>query len=147
MVAVIQRVKASWVKRDDEEIAKIAKGLNILLGVVKGDRREDGEKLAKKIVNMRIFPNEEGKMDRSVLDIGGEILVVSQFTLAGVVKRGNRPDFSDAMPATEARRLYEEFIAALTKYLFVQKGEFGAMMEVGIINDGPVTLVIDSKKL
>jgi D-tyrosyl-tRNA(Tyr) deacylase len=135
------------VKIEGEEIAHIGKGLNILLGVMDEDDEEDIAKLVKKIVNLRIFPNEAGKFDRSLLDVGGEALVVSQFTLAANVKRGNRPDFTRAMEPKRAKELYEAFIAELAKKVSVQTGRFGAMMEVGIVNDGPVTIIIDSKKL
>ncbi len=147
MKAFIQRVKSSWVKVEDKEIARIGKGYNILLGVMQGDNELDIEKLIKKIINLRIFPNELGKFDKNVVQVGGEILVVSQFTLAAKCKRGNRPDFTEAMPPQEAKRLYEEFVTKLSSYIAVQTGEFGAMMEVGIINDGPVTIGLDSKEL
>jgi len=118
-----------------------------LLGVMHDDSEADIPKLVKKIVNLRIFPNEAGRFDRSLLDIGGEALVVSQFTLAANVKRGNRPDFTQAMEPKRAEELYEAFVKELAKKVPVQTGQFGAMMEVGIINDGPVTIVVDSKKL
>ena len=147
MRALLQRVKSSWVKIDEKEVARIAIGYNILLGVMHDDNEQDIEKLIKKIINLRIFPNEEGKFDKNIVQVGGEILVVSQFTLAANCKRGNRPDFTQAMPPKEAKRLYEEFVTKLAKHIKVQTGEFGAMMEVGIINDGPVTIVLDSKEL
>ena len=147
MVALLQRVSASWVRIDGKEIARIGQGLSILLGVIQEDSEEDIAKLVKKIVNMRIFPNEAGKFDKSILQIGGEALVVSQFTLAANIKRGNRPDFSAAMPPAEAKRLYDKFVAALREHIPVQTGEFGAMMEVGIINDGPVTIIADSREI
>ena len=147
MVALLQRVHESWVKVDGQEIGRIGKGLNILLGVMHDDSEADIPKLVKKIVNLRIFPNEAGRFDRSLLDIGGEALVVSQFTLAANVKRGNRPDFTQAMEPKRAEELYEAFVKELAKKVPVQTGQFGAMMEVGIINDGPVTIVVDSKKL
>ncbi len=147
MVAVIQRVIGSWVEVEGKEIARIAKGYNILLGVIEGDTDEDIEKLVKKIVNLRIFPNEKGKFDKNILQIQGEALVVSQFTLAGKIKKGNRPDFSAAMKPNEAKKLYEKFVERLGEHIPVQTGEFGAMMEVGIINDGPVTIIANSKEL
>ncbi|BAF69187.1 D-aminoacyl-tRNA deacylase [Nitratiruptor sp. SB155-2] len=147
MVALIQRVKESWVKIDGTEIAKIGKGYNILLGVMKEDTTKDIEKLIKKIVKLRLFPNESGKMDKNILEVKGSVLVVSQFTLAGNAKKGNRPDFTAAMPPKEAKELYDHFCQKLSLHLPVQTGLFGAMMEVGIINDGPVTLILDSKKL
>ncbi len=147
MVALIQRVTSSWVKVDNKEIARIGRGYNILLGVVQGDSETDIQKLVKKIVHLRLFPNEGGKMDRNILEVGGEILVVSQFTLAANIKRGNRPDFTAAKEPKEAKRLYDLFCDELSRYLPVYRGEFGAMMEVGIINDGPVTIIADSQKL
>ena len=147
MRAVLQRVQQSWVDIDGKRVAKTDKGYNILLGVMEGDTQEDIKKLANKILNLRIFPNEDGKMDRNILQIGGEILVVSQFTLAANIKKGNRPDFTKAMRPQEAKKIYEAFVQYLQTFLPVQTGEFGAMMEVGIINDGPVTIVMDSKEL
>ncbi|BCD67207.1 D-aminoacyl-tRNA deacylase [Nitratiruptor sp. YY09-18] len=147
MIALIQRVTESWVKVENKEIAHIQKGLNILLGVMANDTDEDIEKLVKKILNLRIFPNEKGRFDKNILQVGGEILVVSQFTLAGNIRRGNRPDFSNAMEPVRAKELYALFCEELARHVPVQKGAFGAMMEVGIINDGPVTIIADSKKL
>jgi len=147
MTALIQRVTSSYVKVDDKEIASIAKGYNILLGVIKEDTEADVEKLVNKIVKLRIFPNEAGKMDRSIVDVGGEVLVVSQFTLAANLKRGTRPDFNGAMKPDEAKRLYEVFKEKLSVFVPVESGAFGAMMEVGIVNDGPVTIIADSRML
>ncbi len=147
MVAIIQRVSNSCVKVDNKEIAKISKGFNILLGVLKGDTKEDISKLIKKIVNLRVFANECGKMDLSIAEVGGEALVVSQFTLAANVKKGKRPSFDRAMPPKEAKELYEEFCSELEKFIPTKRGVFGAMMEVEIINDGPVTFILDSRKL
>ncbi|SMC08747.1 D-aminoacyl-tRNA deacylase [Nitratiruptor tergarcus] len=147
MIALIQRVTASWVKVENKEIARIGKGYNILLGVMEDDTDEDIQKLVKKICNLRIFPDENMKFDKNILQVRGEILVISQFTLAGNIERGNRPDFSAAMEPKRAKELYEQFCKELAKKVPVQKGEFGAMMEVGIINDGPVTIIADSKKL
>ncbi len=147
MIALLQRVRESWVRIDGIEVARIGRGLNILLGVMQGDTSEDIEKLVRKIINMRIFPNDAGKFDKNILQIDGEALVVSQFTLAANIKKGNRPDFTAAMPPTEAERLYEEFVAVLRRHIPVQTGRFGAMMEVGIINDGPVTIIADSRQL
>ena len=147
MTALIQRVTSSYVKVDDKEIASIGKGYNVLLGVMKEDTEADVEKLVNKIVKLRIFPNEAGKMDRSIVDVGGEVLVVSQFTLAANLKRGTRPDFNGAMKPDEAKRLYEVFQERLSEFVPVQSGVFGAMMEVGIVNDGPVTIIADSRTL
>jgi len=147
MTVLIQRVSRSYVKVDDKEIASIGKGYNILLGVMKEDTEVDVEKLVNKIVKLRIFPNEAGKMDRSIVDVEGEVIVVSQFTLAANLKRGTRPDFNGAMKPDEAKRLYEVFKEKLSVFVPVQSGEFGAMMEVGIVNDGPVTIIADSRTL
>ncbi|NPA82332.1 MAG: D-tyrosyl-tRNA(Tyr) deacylase [Epsilonproteobacteria bacterium] len=147
MIALLQRVKSSSVKVDQKEVSKIGKGINILLGVLKEDSEEDIKKLVNKIVNLRIFSDEEGKMNLSVLDVKGEILVVSQFTLAADVRKGRRPSFDNAMNPKEAKRLYEAFCSSLEEFLSVKRGIFGAMMEVEIINDGPVTFILDSKAL
>jgi len=114
---------------------------------MKEDSEEDVQKLLNKIVKLRIFPNEAGKMDRSIVDVGGEVLVVSQFTLAASLKRGTRPDFNGAMRPDEAERLYEVFNEKLAAFVPVQSGAFGEMMEVGIVNDGPVTIIADSRTL
>ena len=148
MIALIQRVKHSSVRIGDETVAQIGSGLNILLGVLKDDDETDIEKLVNKIPHLRIFADEEGKMNRSLLDVGGEALVVSQFTLAGDVRKGRRPSFDAAMPPQEAKALYEGFCEALeNRGVPVRTGVFGAMMEVEILNDGPVTFIFDSKEL
>ena len=147
MIALVQRVSRSSVVIDGKEIAHIGRGYNILLGVLKGDNTEDIEKLIPKLIHLRIFADEAGKMNRSILDIGGEALVVSQFTLAGSVKKGRRPSFDKAMPPEEAKRLYTLFCEGLGRHIPVQRGEFGAMMDVEIHNDGPVTFIVDSKVL
>jgi len=146
MIALVQRVKRSSVKVDEKLINKIDKGLNILLGVSNDDNEKDIDKLVKKILNLRIFNDENRKMNLSIKDIKGEILVISQFTLVGSVKKGNRPSFDRAMEPKEAKRLYEIFCEKLGKEVDVKTGIFGAMMEVEIINDGPVTFIIDSKE-
>ncbi len=147
MIALIQRVRNSYVTIDGEEIARIGAGITLLLGILKGDTPSDIDKLIKKIPHLRIFADERGKMNRSLVEIGGEALVVSQFTLAGDVKRGRRPSFDEAMPPKEAERLYERFCDELAAFVPVERGRFGAMMEVGIVNDGPVTFIVDSRKL
>ena len=149
MRAVLQRVNSSRVEVNGKVVGSIGKGLNILLGVKKGDTYEDLKKLAKKAVNLRIFENEEGKFHFSLLDVKGEALVVSQFTLYANTKKGKRPSFEEAEEPARAKELYEAFIEEL-KALGVPKvesGIFGAMMEVYIQNWGPVTLVLDSEKL
>lgn len=147
MRAVLQRVKASWVLVDGKEVARIGEGLNILLGVGKGDTEEDVKKLIQKIVNLRIFEDERGKFQYSLLDVKGSALVVSQFTLYADVKKGRRPSFEQAEEPNRAKELYEEFVRELSKLVEVQTGIFGAMMEVHIVNWGPVTIILDSKEL
>lgn len=147
MIALLQRVKRSSVSVEGVEIASIHQGYNILLGIVKDDTIEDINKLINKIVHLRVFPDDNDKMNLSILDIEGEALVVSQFTLAASIKRGRRPSYDNAMPPQEAKSLYNIFCKELQKYITVSTGEFGAMMEVDILNDGPVTIIIDSKEL
>ena len=148
MRAVVQRVKESKVIVDGKVVGQIGKGLNILLGVGKGDTEEDVKKLAKKILNLRIFENEEGKFHYSLLDIGGEVLVISQFTLYANVKKGRRPSFEEAEEPKRAKELYEKFVEEVKSYgVKVETGIFGAMMEVYILNWGPVTIIVDSKEL
>ena len=148
MIAVVQRVSSSSVKVNDEVVGSIGKGLNILLGVKKGDNHEDMEKLVKKIVNLRIFSDENGKMNLSLLDVKGDALIISQFTLAGNIKKGRRPSFDESQVPEVANKFYEEFVQAVASYgVRTQTGKFGAMMDVEIHNDGPVTFIIDSKEL
>ncbi|WP_200762942.1 D-aminoacyl-tRNA deacylase [Nitrosophilus alvini] len=147
MIALLQRVKRSSVTVNGREIAKIGKGINILLGVLKEDSEDDIHKLVDKIVNLRIFSDSEGKMNLSIRDVGGEALIISQFTLAGSVKKGRRPSFDKAMEPGRAKELYEKFCENIGEYIAVKQGVFGAMMEVEILNDGPVTFIIDSKEL
>ncbi len=148
MRAVVQKVKHAEVRVEGQVTGKIEKGLMILLGVGHGDDRKDLEYLADKIANLRIFEDQEGKMNLSVLDVGGSLLVVSQFTLYGDCRKGKRPSYSDAARPEEAQRLYEEFVMCLhDKYdIKVETGVFQAMMDVDFINEGPVTLLLDSKK-
>ena len=146
MRAVIQRVKSSSVTVGDETVGKIDSGLLVLLGVAKPDQSADADFLAEKIVNLRIFEDEQGKMNRSLIDIGGEMLVVSQFTLLGDCRKGRRPSFIDAAGPDKANELYEHFVAQVRKTsVHVATGRFRAMMEVSLINDGPVTLILESK--
>ncbi len=149
MRAVIQRVNSSSVKVEGKVVGSIGRGLNILLGVGKGDTEEDIKKLVRKIVNLRIFENEEGKFHHSLLDIEGEALVISQFTLYANVKKGKRPSFEEAESPQRAKELYERFIEELKSsgVKKVESGVFGAMMEVFIENWGPVTVVIDTREL
>lgn len=148
MIAVIQRVSSSSVKVEGKVVGKIEKGLNILLGVKKGDSKEDVKKLVTKIVNLRIFQDENDKMNLSLFDIKGQALIISQFTLAGNIKRGRRPSFDSSETPVVAKELYEEFINDVIKEgIDVQTGVFGAMMDVSIQNDGPVTFIVDSKEI
>jgi D-tyrosyl-tRNA(Tyr) deacylase len=148
MRAVVQRVKESYVVVDGKKVGSIGHGLNVLLGVRRGDTEEDVDKLVKKIVNLRIFENEEGKFHYSVKDVGGELLVVSQFTLYANVKKGRRPSFEQAEEPKRAEELYKLFVDRLREEnLRVETGIFGAMMEVYIRNWGPVTIIVDSEEL
>ncbi len=147
MKAVIQRVSRSSVSVDGKEVSKIEKGVNILLGVMKDDDEEDARKLVSKIVNLRIFADDNGKMNLSLKDIGAEALVISQFTLAADIKRGRRPAFDSAMEPKEAERLYNYFCEQMQRECEVKRGIFKAMMEVEIVNDGPVTIIADSREL
>lgn len=147
MRAVLQRVKGSKVYVEGKEVASIGEGLNILLGVGAGDEEEDVNKLVEKVVNLRIFEDDSGKFNLSLLDIKGSALVVSQFTLYASVKKGRRPSFELAERPERARELYELFVKRLSEHVPVQCGIFGAKMEVHIINWGPVTIILDSREL
>jgi len=145
MRAVIQRVSEARVTVGGSVLGEIGPGLLALLGIAKPDAPADAEFLAEKILNLRVFPDEAGKMNRSLLDIGGALLVVSQFTLYGDCRKGRRPSFDDAAPAELARPLYEHFIEVARKSrLRVENGVFQAHMEVSLVNDGPVTLLVES---
>lgn len=147
MKAVLQRVTRAQVDIDGETVGQIGKGFLILLGVAQGDTEEDLDRLLAKICKLRVFEDENGKMNRSVQDVGGSLLVVSQFTLLANYRHGNRPDFLGAAAPAEAERLYELFLARAAKILPVQHGRFGADMQVSLCNDGPVTIVMDSDVL
>jgi len=145
--AVIQRVGAASVEVDAKTAGKIGKGILVLLGVEKGDKERDAAWLAEKIANLRIFEDENGKMNLSVREIGGELLAVSQFTLAGNCAKGRRPSFDSAAPPEEANRLYEFFVERLRELgLPVETGVFQAMMQVSLVNDGPVTFILESSR-
>jgi D-tyrosyl-tRNA(Tyr) deacylase len=145
MKAVIQRVKESSVSIESEIIGSIKRGLLILLGVAKGDQKAEADYLSEKVANLRIFEDENGKMNRSILETGGEALVVSQFTLLGDCRKGRRPSFIAAAKPEDANALYEYFANRLEdKGISVQKGKFQAMMDVALVNDGPVTLIVES---
>ncbi len=146
MRAVIQRVKQSSVSVNHQIIGEIGKGLLVLLGVAKEDSEKDADFLADKIVNLRIFEDENNKMNRSLIDTGGEMLVVSQFTLLGDCRKGRRPSFTEAAEPDKANALYEYFVRQVKqKGIRVQTGQFRAMMDVALINDGPVTLIVESR--
>ena len=147
MIVVIQRVSEASVKIDEKIKASIGKGLVILLGIEEADNNEDIEWLTGKVINLRIFNDAAGVMNVSVKDDGGDIIVVSQFTLHASTKKGNRPSYIKAAKPDIAIPLYEKFITALQVALGkpLQTGEFGADMKVGLVNDGPVTILIDSK--
>jgi D-tyrosyl-tRNA(Tyr) deacylase len=146
MRAVIQRVKSSSVTVSGELIGHIGKGLLVLLGVSSSDKTDDAKYLADKIANLRIFEDEDHKLNRSLIDMEGEMLVVSQFTLLGDCKKGRRPSFVKAAPPELANELYEQFVKHVRqKGITVKTGRFQTMMEVSLINDGPVTLIVESK--
>lgn len=145
MKVVIQRVKNSSVSVGGDLVSEINKGLNILVGIGVDDTLEDLEYLVRKIVNLRIFDDENGVMNKSIIDISGSILSVSQFTLQADTKKGNRPSYINAMNGDEAIKLYNLFNEKLREHVPVFEGIFGADMTVNIVNDGPVTIIIDSK--
>ena len=147
MRAVVQRVTSSSVTVDEKVIGSINEGFNVLLGICKDDTIEDLQYIKDKIINLRVFHDENDKMNLSILDIKGEILAISQFTLYGDCRKGRRPNFMEAMGGEDAKALYDKFIEMLKESkLKVETGEFGAHMKVGINNDGPVTILLDSKK-
>lgn len=147
MIAVIQRVSSSSVKVDGQITGKIEQGFTVLLGIADTDTEDDLQWIAKKILGMRVFSDEEGKMNRNLADINGNILLISQFTLLANTKKGNRPSFIEAARPEKAIPLYEQMIGVLSEGLGkpVATGIFGADMKVSIENDGPVTIVIDSQ--
>jgi D-aminoacyl-tRNA deacylase len=148
MKAVIQRVSEARVVVAGTAVGSIGRGMVVLLGVRKGDGERDAERLADKIVKLRIFEDEAGKMNLALGDVGGALLVVSQFTLAGNCAKGRRPSFDDAAPPAEAHRLYEYFIGvARGKGAPVETGTFQAMMQVSLVNDGPVTFILESSDI
>jgi D-tyrosyl-tRNA(Tyr) deacylase len=147
MRAVLQRVKSASVTVAGEVTGEIGAGLLVLLGVARGDTDDDGRWLAAKLPMLRVFEDADGKMNRSLMDTGGGLLVVSQFTLLGSVRKGTRPSFNDAAPPDIARDLYERFVAHAAAALGrpVATGRFAKMMDVALVNDGPVTLILDTK--
>ena len=146
MRAVVQRVTSSKVQVDDEVVGQIGPGLLVLLGISQSDEEKDADYLSDKMVHLRIFGDDEGKMNRSLIETGGEIMVVSQFTLLGDCRKGRRPSFVEAAPPERAEKLYEYFVNQLKlKGIPVATGLFQAKMAVSLVNDGPVTLVLESK--
>jgi D-tyrosyl-tRNA(Tyr) deacylase len=147
MKVLIQRVSEARVDIGERCTGKIGNGLLVLLGIHRDDTEKDIDYLARKVINLRVFEDPEGKMNLSVADIEGELLVVSQFTLAAKTRRGNRPSFDDAAAPEEAENMYNIFINRLRESgLTVRTGEFGEYMRVSLVNDGPVTIMIDSRK-
>lgn len=147
MRAVVQRVRRASVEVGGRETGRIEHGLLVLLGIARGDGVDDISWLVSKLIGLRIFPDADGRMNRSVIETGGGMLIVSQFTLLASTRKGTRPSFNDAAPPDEARPLHDDFLRAceLTLARPVARGEFGAAMQVSLVNDGPVTLVIDSR--
>ena len=147
MRAVVQRVSRASVRVNSQTVGAIERGLVVLVGVAAGDSREAADYLAEKVVTLRVFPDDEGKMNLSVRDVGGAVLVVSQFTLLGDVSRGRRPSYIRAASPEEADSLYQYFLQALRdRSVPVASGVFRAMMELELVNDGPVTLLLDSER-
>ncbi|MCX6594659.1 MAG: D-aminoacyl-tRNA deacylase [Acidobacteria bacterium] len=146
MIVVVQRVASARVTVEGEVTGEIGRGLLILLGVARGDTSADADYLVRKVVALRIFPDENGRMNRSITEIGGSILAVSQFTLLGDCAKGNRPAFDQAAPAEEARTLYEYFVDRVGQAgVRVETGRFQAEMSVELLNQGPVTLILESR--
>ncbi len=146
MKIVLQRVKLASVEVQDRTAGKIGPGVCLFVGVEKGDSEEEARYLAHKIEELRIFPDEEGKMNLSLLDVQGEVLAVSQFTLAGSLKKGRRPSFDNAESPEKAEDLFLYFVSLIKQRgLKVATGEFGALMEVHLVNDGPVTFILEKK--
>lgn len=145
MKLVVMRSKKSSVTVENETVGKIEQGLMILVGISVDDTLEDVQKLAGKVLNLRIFDDETGVMNKSILDVGGSVLSISQFTLLAETKKGNRPSYIKAMKGEQAIVLYNEFNRILSERVPVETGKFGADMQVSIINDGPITIIMDSK--
>lgn len=146
MKVLVQRVKKASVTIDNKIFSSINQGILAFVGIEKGDSLDFAEKLSKKIVNLRIFPDENNKMNKSLIDIQGQILIVSQFTLCGDCKKGTRPSFDNSEEPQIANNLYEKFIQFVKDYnVDVKTGKFGAMMDIELINDGPVTFILEMK--
>ena len=148
MRAVVQRVTEASVSVEARIVGEIGPGLLVLLGVARDDSNDDADYLAEKVANLRIFDDEMGKMNRSLLDVAGQMLVVSQFTLYGDVRRGRRPSYTEAAEPVKANSLYEYFVDQVRRQeIKVETGVFQAMMQVSLTNDGPVTILLDSRKV
>ena len=147
MRAVVQRVSRAKVTIDGTVSGEIDRGLLVYLGVGRGDGDRERDWMIEKVTGLRIFSNDDGKFDKSVLDVSGKLLVVSQFTLYGDVKKGRRPSFDGAMPPAEAEKLYDAFVARARGVIGVETGRFGAHMLVESINDGPVTILLDTQTI
>jgi D-tyrosyl-tRNA(Tyr) deacylase len=147
MRAVVQRVTRASVSVDGQITGAIGRGFVVLLGIAADDTLKDADYLLNKIVSLRIFDDEAGKMNRSLTETGGALLIVSQFTLYGDVRRGLRPSWSSAAPPAMAEPLYDYFVEKASKLIKVKTGSFGKVMQVELVNDGPVTIMIDSRKL
>lgn len=147
MRAVVQRVSSASVSVDGREVSSIGSGFLVLLGVSADDGPEDAEYIARKVIDLRAFRDDAGKTNRSLRDVNGSVLIVSQFTLYGDCRKGRRPSYTRAAPPEQAERLYEDVAARIGEAgIPVRKGVFGAMMDVSLVNDGPVTLLLDSAK-
>jgi len=147
MIIVLQRVKQAWVEVEGRTTGRIGPGICLFVGVEKGDTGEDAEFLARKSTELRIFPDDEGKMNLSLAEAGGEVLAVSQFTLAGSTRKGRRPSFDGAEEPTQAAALFDHLVALVREKGFrVETGVFQAMMDVHLTNDGPVTFILESRK-
>lgn len=145
MKLVIQRVSQAEVRVRDETVARIGKGFLVLLGAVAGDTAASAEEAARKVAGLRVFEDDDGRMNRDLVAVGGSVLVVSQFTLAADLTRGRRPGFEKALPGDAARPLYERFVEALRKTgVPVETGVFGEMMQVSLVNDGPATFLLET---
>lgn len=145
MRALVQRVSKANIEVNEKNISSINKGLLLLLGIQDTDDESDVTWLSNKIIKMRIFEDDNGKMNQSIEDIGGELLIVSQFTLYASTKKGNRPSFINAAHPDKALPIYQTFVSECNKQISTQTGKFGAMMQVGLVNDGPVTIWLDSR--
>ena len=147
MKVVLQRVREASVNIQKKTVSKIERGVCVLVGIERGDTEKDAKYFSQKLVELRIFPDKEGKMNLSLLDIGGEVLAVSQFTLAGSVKKGRRPSFDKAEEPRRAKGLFDHFVGLIRERgVHVETGIFGALMDIHLINDGPVTFILEGKR-